>query len=313
MKAERLLDLLAARHRRAHLIGSLSAGAVAGLDLEGRLFLVHDGEVLSRIDERALDADAGATGYPNPGGDGLWPAPEGTRLGYHYATGAWRVPPAVTGARYRAESAGAAEAVLTADLDLVNAQGLGVPVRATRTVTIAPAPDGLVAVCHECFTYLGTRALTREDCLLAPWTLSQFDCGPGCETVFPDAGPDCVLDLYGPSDVHRQSRDGLWRVRTAGDARFQLALDARVPWIELRRPDGLRVRRSATPPEDSHRHIDIADRPPNLPPAGPGCRYSVFNDGGAGFMELEAAGGMPAVLLPGTRLALTATTTVSRA
>lgn len=307
MQARHLLDLFATHHKRATLIGSTDAGVIAGLDLEGRLYAVSGGVVLNRVNPAAIAGISGPAGYLNPGGDGLWPAPEGTRLGYHYTTGAWRVPPALTGARYLVEAVTAHSAVLAADLDLINAQGLGIPVRARRAVAVMPTADGLEVTCEDSFTYGGPRALPRQDCLLSAWSLSQFDCYPGCETVFPDGGPGCVWDLYEPSDAHRRLEDGLWHVRTAGDARFQLGLDARVPWIEFRRPDGLRVRRSAILP-DGEAFIDIADRPPQNDPETRGCRYSVYNDGGNGFMELEASGGMPAVLLPGTRLSVTVTT-----
>ena len=307
MRVQHLLDLFAAHHKRAILIGSPEAGVVAGLDLEGRLYAVARGEVLNRVNEAAVAGLSGPAGYLNPGGDGLWPAPEGTRLGYTYATGAWRVSPALTGARYLVASTTATSAELAADLDLINAQGLGIPVRAGRAVSVRPIRGGIEIVCEESFTYLGVRTLTRQECLLAAWTLSQFDCGPGCETVFPDSGPGCVWDLYAPSDAHRRLEDGLWRVRTAGDARFQLGLAASVPWIEFRRPDGLRVRRSATVPPGQP-FIDIADRPPQEGPDPRGSRYSIYNDGGNGFMEIEAAGGMPEVLAPGARLAVTVTT-----
>ena len=138
MRAQHLLDLFAAHHKRAHLIGTLDAGVIAGLDLEGRLYVIRDGLVLNRVNTAAVADISGPTSYLNPGGDGLWPAPEGTRCGYHYATGAWRVSPALTGARYLVDAVTATSAVLRADLDLVNAEGLGVPVRAERAVVIKP-------------------------------------------------------------------------------------------------------------------------------------------------------------------------------
>lgn len=311
MLAQHLLELFATHRKRAHLIGSLDAGVIAGLDLEGRLYVVSEGVVLNRVNPAAIAGISGPAGYLNPGGDGLWPAPEGTRLGYNYTTGSWRVSPALTGARYRVEASTEHSAVLAVDLDFINAQGLGIPVHAKRAVAVAPTADGLEVTCTESFTYSGRRTLSRQDCLLSAWTLSQFDCGPGCETVFPDAGPDCVWDLYDPSDPHRRCEDGLWHVRTAGDARFQLGLSAQVPWIEFRRPDGLRVRRSATVPT-SQTFIDIADRTPQSDPESRGCRYSIYNDGSNGFMEIEAASGMPEVLLPGTLLTMTVTTRFTR-
>ena len=315
MDAQTLLELCARHHKRTHVIGDLSFGVIAGLDLEGRLYLVRDGEVVSRVNREALSGVSGgngATGWLNPGGDGLWPAPEGSRLGYLYATGAWRVPPAMTSARYQVHGATATSAVIRADIDLVNAQALGIPVRFERQVAVTREGDDLVVTCEESITYLGARDLSQHECLLAPWSLSQFDCGPGCEVIFPDAGSTCVWDLYGPSPLHRTLRDGVWHVRTDGSARFQLGLSAEVPWIELRLANGLRVRREAVLPVNGHDFIDIADRPAHSDPESRGCRYSIYSDV-SGFMEVEAVGGMPLVLKPGMRLSVHVTTRVTRA
>ncbi len=78
----------------------LDAGVIAALDMEGRWFAVLDGEVLNRVNPDAIAGQSTREQYLNPGGDGLWPAPEGTTLGYQYSTGAWRVPPGLCAARY---------------------------------------------------------------------------------------------------------------------------------------------------------------------------------------------------------------------
>lgn len=310
MLAANLLDLFARAGKRAALIGDLRAGVVVGLDLEGRLYAVHDGTVLNRINpEAVLGTDVGTT-YLNPGGDGLWPAPEGTTLGYFYATGLWRVPPAITGMRATLTVDGIGSATMRADLDLINAQGLGVPVRVERRIRIESITEGLALTCRESFVYLGKQKLVRGEALLAPWSLSQFDCGPGCETVFPDNGSGGPWDLYAPSDGQRRLENGLWRVCTTGNMRFQLGIPAKVPWIEFRHIDGLRVRRSVEVSAD-HDLIDIADRPSNKAPDPRGCRYSIYNDAN-GFMEIEAAGGMPAELRSNTGPSMTVTTIYSR-
>lgn len=310
MLASELLDRFARAGRRAALIGDARAGVIAGLDLEGRLYAVLDGEVLNRTNPDAITGISTATSYLNPGGDGLWPAPEGTRFGYNYATGRWRVPPALTGMRAELIAGPVGSATLCADLDLINSQGMGIPIRAERQVRVEASSHGVVLISRESFTYLGTRTLASDEALLAPWSLSQFDCGPGCETVFPDDGHGGAWDLYGPSDGERRLEAGLWRVRTAGDKRFQLGIPATVPWIEFRHANGLRVRRGVEMPADQ-RLIDIADRAPDQMPDQRGCRYSIYNDAN-GFMEIEAAGGMPPVLRPGACLSMIVTTAYSR-
>ena len=101
MKANELLDAFAKAGKRAVEVGNADAGVIVGLDLEGRLFAVLGGEVLSRVNPEAVAGQSTRERYLNPGGDGLWPAPEGTAVGYQYAAGAWRVPPGVCAARFR--------------------------------------------------------------------------------------------------------------------------------------------------------------------------------------------------------------------
>ena len=100
MHLDKLMDLFAAGRRRHHLVGSSECGVVIGLDLEGRLFGVLNGRVLNRVNEAAFLGVCTRENYLNPGGDGLWPAPEGSELGYEYAIGDWRVPPGLTNARF---------------------------------------------------------------------------------------------------------------------------------------------------------------------------------------------------------------------
>ena len=308
MRASALLQLFTAQHKRAVMIGDDDHGVIAGLDLECRLYPVFHGDVLVRVNPAAICGIGSPAAYLNPGGDGLWPAPEGTTCGYHYATGVWRVPPGLTGARWVAMIDHRQQARLTADIDLVNAQGIGIPLQGERLIEIRAQLDGLSIVVEEAFTYRGTITRNQRECRLAPWTLCQFDCGPGCETVFPDAGPGCVWDLYGPSDQQRRVVDGMWHVRTDGTNRFQLGVSAAVPWIEFHDPSRkLRVRRSAGELPVGHAFIDIADRAAHEIADPRGCRYSIYSDA-SGFMEIEAAGGMPVSLCPGVRLAVTVTT-----
>jgi hypothetical protein len=304
MKAGEFIGRLEAAHRRFHVVGNADWGVVVALDLEGRCFAALDGEVANRINVAAVEKASLDGAYACPGGDGLWPAPEGSTRGYQYATGAWRVPPSIVNARHEVCQQGGDWAVVRAEADLVNAAGLGVPVLLERRISAVRTGRRLSVRVLESVEYRGWRVLTSGQCRLAPWTLCQFDCGEGAEAVFPDAGPGCVWDLYGPSDGERRRESGLLRVRTDNGKRFQLGLCAEVPWIEFRDPRrGLRVRRTAEPLARGLGYIDIADRPPTDPPDPRGVRYSVYSDA-SGFMEIEAAGGMPPVLERGRRLEL---------
>ncbi len=311
MTAQELVRLFHASRRRCRLIGTEAAGAVAGLDLEGRLFAVLEGQVLNRVNPEAFLGTCTRNRYLNPGGDGLWPAPEGSRLGYEYSTGAWRVPPGLTSARFWLTTTTHDSAAFRAEIDLVNAQGSGVPTAFERQVRVRPGNRSVTLETLEVIEYLGPAPRPREALLLAPWSLCQFDCGEGCEARFPDAGPDCVWDLYDPSGNQRQCRDGLWHVRTAGGPRFQLGLSPRVDSVEFVDPRrGLRVRRTAAPLPHGLEYVDITDRPPQHEPDGPPVRFSVYSDPSC-FMEIEAAGGCPRVITPGLRLELAVTTVFS--
>lgn len=94
MKLTDFLKLMQHGQRRYHLVGDAACGTLIALDVEGRLFTVLKGEVLNRVNPDAFTDFSSSAAYLNPGGDGLWPAPEGSRLGYEYATPGWRVPPA---------------------------------------------------------------------------------------------------------------------------------------------------------------------------------------------------------------------------
>ncbi|MBN2449508.1 MAG: hypothetical protein JXR77_03915 [Lentisphaeria bacterium] len=307
-----LLDVLETGHRRYQVLRLRRAAVVIALDVEGRLFAALDDEVLHRVNPEALLASAPGEVYGNPGGDGLWPAPEGSCLGYQYATGAWSVPPGLTGARFALLRTTPATALLRARVDLVNAAGVGLPTAFERRVRLRQRRSGMAVLVDETIRYLGTRTLTRREALLAPWTLCQFDSGPGCEAVFPAGAPGCVWDLYEPSEDCRALAGTLWRARTEGGPRYQLGLSEDVEWVEFRDPArGLVVHRTAARPPAPLGYIDIADRPPAEAPGGMPVRFSVYNDP-TGFMEIEAAGGAPATLHPGACLTLSVTTQYHR-
>ncbi len=100
MKATEILAAFAQAGKRTHLVGDINAGVIIALDMEGRLFTVKEGMVLNRVNPDAIAGQSTYEHYFNPGGDGLWPAPEGTSHGYQYSTGGWRVAPGLTAVRY---------------------------------------------------------------------------------------------------------------------------------------------------------------------------------------------------------------------
>ncbi len=313
MKFEQAMKALAAAGRRAHVVGDAGAGVIAALDVEGRLFPVWGGEILTRINPEALAGQSTRDRYINPGGDGLWPAPEGTTLGYQYAAGAWRVPPGLVAARYRVLDSSPRSATLRAEVDLVNNRGVGIPVLFQRRIAVSAGTSSFAMRVVESLTYTGRGTLRRQECRLAPWTLCQFDCGPGCEVVFPCARKASVWDLYDvPSDDQRTWDGRLCRTRTDGSQRYQIALGAEVPWIEFRDPRrGLVARRVAGLPGPGRPFIDIRDAAADIAPSRKGVRYSVYS-APANFMEIEAIGGCPAVLRPGVELSLEVNTRFER-
>jgi hypothetical protein len=295
--------------KRALLVGDLDAGVIVALDLEGRWFGILNGEILNRVNLEAIAGQSTGDRYLNPGGDGLWPAPEGTKLGYQYAAGAWRVPPGLRVARFQVTRSARRSVTVRAEVDLVNNQGLGIPALFERRITVSLGRGAVTVRVVESITYLGRAVWRRGDCLLAPWSLGQFDCGSGCEVIFPCRHKAAVWDLYDePSDGQRTWADGLCRTRTDGTQRYQIGISAEVPWIEFRDPRrGLTVRRTSGPLPLAQSHIDIRDAAPNATPGGKGVRYSVYADT-SGFMEIEAAGGCPVILRPNSVMSISVNT-----
>jgi hypothetical protein len=308
MTGNELIELFQKGNKRYHIIGTLENSVVAGLDLEGRLYTILNGEVVNRVNPEAILGITTRDGYLNPGGDGLWPAPEGTCFGYEYSTGNWRVPAGLTGAKYKVVEEKQDYAVIEAEIDLINASGLGISTIFRRAVNVIQQSDVLVVKVVEAIEYIGAKTLSRQECLLAPWTLCQFDCGLGCEVIFPEVESSQIWDLYDPSETHRFRADGFWHTKTNSTLRYQIGLGERVPWIELILPDkNIAVKRSALLLPAGQDYIDIVDAPPEEKPSDKGVRYSVYSDTN-GFMEIEAAGGCPVEFTPGTVMKVEVTT-----
>ncbi len=303
MTGQELLDLLHRSGRRARVIGTPENGLIAGLDLEGRLFAVFDGRVLNRVVPSAIRERTNKTAYLNPGGDALWPAPEGSVFGYEYATGNWRVPPAVTGAVWEVVVQSGNEAVLRAEIDLINNSQTGIPCEFERQVAVEIRENTIIQDVTEIIRYVGTRTLTEKEFRLAPWSLCQFDVNEGAKVIMPLPSSGDIWDMYESSAACRRRNGNDYEVDVITEFRFQLGLGEQVPWIKYVFGNGFVVKRQAGPLPSGQEYIDIADIPPDRFPSGNRTSLSVYCDP-SGFMEMEACGGCPRTLSPGTELSV---------
>ena len=303
MTGRELKDLLSQSYRRSHLIGTLENGVIAALDMEGRLFTIVNNKVINRVVPAAIINRSNKNAYQNPGGDTLWPAPEGTCYGYEYSSGQWRVPPAITGAVWEVVEQSEDKAVIRAEIDLVNNRQLGIPCEFERHVEIEQTGKSLVQRVTEVIRYIGTRTLDKGEFSLAPWSLCQFDSVQGCKVIMPPPQAGEICDMYGSSLSQRGMSGDKYVVDTQTDFRFQLGLSENVPWIEFISGNDFRVKRHAGTLPAGQRYIDIGDTDPEQFPSDFGVKLSIYCDP-SGFMEIEACGGCPDTLSPGSELSV---------
>jgi hypothetical protein len=303
MTGNELIDLMHQSHRRVHITGTPENGIIAALDLEGRLFTVANNRILNRVVPSAIMNRSNRNAYLNPGGDALWPAPEGTCFGYEYSTGKWRVPPAITGAVWEVAEQSENKAVIKAEIDLINNCQYGIPCEFERHIEIEQTEKSLIQKVTEMIRYIGVRTYDKGEFSLAPWSLCQFDSGAGCTVIMPPPSSDDIRDMYDSSLAQRGMSDGKYIVNTKTNFRFQLGLGENVPWIEYIKGHDFRVKRIAGTLPQGQRYIDIADAPPEQYPSDFGVRLSIYCDP-SGFMEIEACGGCTDMLVPGTELSV---------
>ena len=301
MTGKELLDLLDKAHRRSHLTGTVENGIIAALDLEGRLFAVLNGRVINRVVPSAILNRSNRNAYLNPGGDALWPAPEGTCFGYEYSTGTWRVPPSITGAVWEVIFRSDYSSVIKAEIDLINNLQIGIPCELERHIEIEFGNNRLVQKVNEIIRYIGKRTLAKEEFKLAPWSLCQFDSGTGGKVLMPEPGKDDIWDMYTCSLSKRNLRAGKYAIDVETDFRFQVGLSPKIPWIEYIKYQDFTVKRYSGQLASGQTFIDISDSPPDSFPTSKGVSLSVYCDP-SGFMEMEACGGCPEILEPGTEL-----------
>ena len=313
MSIEEIFRICERNGRRPLIVrrGRVSAVAVQGM--EGRLFFGMDGEAVSLFRREAAERiSTSKSGYFNPGGDGLWPAPEGTRFGYEYASGSWRVPASLVSAQYEVVAQAEDRLEISAEIDLVNDQQLGLPCRFTRKLRVDERPDGAAVIEQsDIIEYIGARELAAGSFLLAPWSLSQFAADDRSRAYFGDPGAAGVRDLYECSGKLLSAENGIFAMRRDPRRRIQLALPETSGFVALTLPGaGFRVTRTAHPLEAGLSPIDIADAPPDAGPGAP-VRFSIYSDP-SGFMELEIAGGMPENLTPGKKMSMDTTTVIEK-
>jgi hypothetical protein len=290
-------------HRRAHVIGTPENGIIVALDLEGRLFAVVNDMILNRVVPSAIANRSNRNVYLNPGGDALWPAPEGSCFGYEYGIGKWRVPPAITGAVWEIAGQSENKSVIRAEIDLVNNRQHGIPCEFERHIEIEQSGNCLIQNVTEMIRYIGVKTLDKSEFRLAPWSLCQFDSGQGCKVIMPPSSAEDIRDMYDSSLSQRGMSDDKYIVDTKTDFRFQLGLGENVPWIKYISGNDFSVKRytGTLPPGQSY--IDISDAPPEQFPSDNGIKLSIYCDP-SGFMEIEACGGCPDTLVPGTELSV---------
>lgn len=301
MTGNDLIDLMLKSHRRVHVTGTPENGVIVALDLEGRLFTVVNGKVLSRVVPSAILNRSNKNAYLNPGGDALWPAPEGTCYGYEYCTGKWRVPPPITGAVWEVAGQSVNKSVIRAEIDLISNCQVGIPCEFERHIEIEQNEKCLIQNVTEIIRYIGEKTLGKDEFRLAPWSLCQFDSFQGCMVLMQPPLPEDIWDMYDTSLSQRAISGDKYVVDTKTDFRFQVGIGENVPWIEFISGKEFRVKRSSGSLPPGQKYIDIADKPPDQFPSKSGVKLSVYCDP-SGFMEIEACGGCPDTLVPGTEL-----------
>jgi len=302
MTGQELLCLLEQACRRTHVVGTKENGVIVALDLEGRFFTVVNDQVISKVNPAAILARSNRFQFQNPGGDALWPAPEGTCFGYEYATGSWRVPPSITGAVWEVVSQSVDACIVRAEIDLINNAQLGIPCEFERHLRMKKKENTLYQEVKEMIRYTGKRTLLQTEFSLAPWSLCQFDLSEtGSVTLPVPPTKEDIWDMYGPSDEQRSIQGDVCVVKIKTPERIQLALSKNIAWIEYVNEGHYRVKRYTCDLPCGQHLIDIADAPPDTLPSGKGVSLSLYCDP-SGFLEIEACGGCTETLEPGAEL-----------
>jgi len=311
MRAEAFVKRAGAAGFEPVVLGEEDCGVVVLTSGEGRIFTVLEGKVVSRVVEGALHAPSPGKDI-SAGGDVLWIGPEGTRHGYFYSGGDWRIPAGLCGTRYRVE--GVSRDMLrmkTAELDFKNCQGRRVELTLAREIRMVPGEEGVGYETTEIVELRGQDVFARDPVRLAPWTLSQYDATDASVVTYRVPPDDRWCDVYNPVADALTVDSGRATLKVNGRRRFQVILAPPADEIALLR-EGLVVTRTFLDASDGDA-IDIRDLDPGGAQDNPfPARMSVFNSD-EGFLELEAAGTCPETLAPGTTLTMRIRTVCGKA
>lgn len=303
MTGHEFLALMQQAERRVYVVGNSQNGVIIALDMEGRIFVVLNGRILNRVNPMAILNRSNKTTFFNPGGDTLWPAPEGSCLGYEYSTGKWRVPPTITSASWEIVESNASKVVIRAEIDLINNSQSGIPCEFERHINIEYDHNKLVLCVIEKIRYLGVKTLENNEFLLAPWSLCQFDSGPESKLIIPTVLESDIWDMYSGSASKRKIKDNMFIYDTDTDFRFQVGIGKNVPWIKFISGNTLQVKRYVKELPHGQNYIDIADSSRLQSPGKTGVKLSIYCDP-SGFTEIEACGGSTEQLETGTELSV---------
>jgi hypothetical protein len=217
------------------------------------------------------------------------------------------VPPSVTGSVWEVIQKSENKTTIRAEIDLINNNQVGIPCEFERHIEFKQLGKSLIQNITEIIRYIGTRTLEKNEFSLAPWSLCQFDSGQGCYVIMPPPKARDIWDMYDSSLSKHGISDDKYIVDTQTDFRFQLGLSVKVPWIEYIKGNEFKVKRFTGTLPPGQNYIDISDSSPDQFPSDKGVKLSIYCDP-SGFMEIEACGGCPDILYPGTELSVKITT-----
>lgn len=270
--------------------------------LAGRIFCQFDGELIHRLDGRALQHPS-PTEYNNLGGNSLWPAPEGGLFAFNYLPGSdqWLVQDGISKAVPTVSPEGQNTVIVEKAIQLSNRKGISLHLTYRRKVYVPSEPaisvgytlEGMRYQTVDTFEPLGEYLAT--DVLLAPWSLEQFPGADGIVAFGRVQDPENALncDFYGDPGGRISWREGCFAFRLGGADRHQIGVRVQsrpqlIGSLDTRR--SLLVLRK-TPPRQGL-YFNIADNEQVNGPFSSADLYSIFNGGELGFYELETIGAM---------------------
>ena len=274
-------------------------------ELHGRIFVALEGKVFHNVNPQAFRPSKAGSEFLNPGGDSLWCAPEGTRWGFFYDAGRWRVPEALAKCQYKIVRIEKDRLTIRSSFSLRNALGIEIPLESTRVIRQLAHSKGVGYETRDTLRYLGEKPLSYEDARVVPWTLSQYPASGTTRAFFPFPSGARLKDFYEPFGDRLKMLGESVELDTDGRKKGQIGISPEVPMISFRdSASGLVVTRKSQKFLRTRRYIDIADRPPTEDyNADFPTRYSIYN-GDNSILELESCGAMSAILEPGVKITL---------